>query len=174
MDIQTILSALGDSGASQLSEKTGASSSQITDLMSSALPALMSAMQSNATSTDGAQGLAKALDDHAEADTSDITSFLKNVDLDDGAKILSKIFGSNESTVQNALAEKSGLSASQVSTSLASIAPLLLSFLGQEKKSTSSSSGTDLTSMLGSLLGGGSSSSNGLESLLKGVTGLFK
>ncbi len=171
MDISTILKALGESGTAELTKQTGASDSQINTLMKDALPALLGAMQNNAKDSNGAAGLSKALDDHANDDISDIAGFLKNVDMKDGAKILSHVFGSNESKVENALAEKSGLSTDQVVKSLSSIAPLLLSFLGKEKKSKSSNDG-DLLSMLGGMLGG--NTSDLAETLLGGLSNLFK
>ncbi len=175
MDYSSILKMLGDSGTSELSKVTGASDSQISDLISDALPALLGAMQNNAKDTNAASGLAKALDDHAGDDISDIGSFLKNVDLNDGAKILSHVLGSDQSKVQDALAKKNGLSADQVSTGLASLAPLLLTFLGKEKKSKSSSNGdVDLMSMLGGFLGSGGKNNDLLGSLLGGVSDLFK
>ncbi|MFV0379813.1 MAG: DUF937 domain-containing protein [Anaerorhabdus sp.] len=169
MDLNTIVKMLGDGATNELKEKTGASSNQISDLMSNALPTILSAMQNNAKDDAGAASLSKALDDHANDDISDIGAFLKNVDVNDGAKILSKVFGSEDKNIQSQLAEKSGLSADQVSTSLASLAPLLLSFLGKQKKQ---SSGNDVMSMIGGLMGG--ANSDMAQTLLKGVKGFFK
>lgn len=172
MDINSILKVLGESGTSELSKAAGASDSQITDLVSAALPTLLGAMQNNAKDSESAAGLAKALDDHAADDISDVGSFLKNVDTKDGAKILSHVLGSNTSAVESSLAEKSGMDAGQVANVLTYIAPLLLTFLGQQKKSSSNSN--DLVSLFGGLLGQSQGKSGLTDTLLGAVTGLFK
>lgn len=169
MDLQTILSMLGENGTTELTKKTGANKDQVTTLIQNALPTLLSTMKSNASNEDGVKGLSKALDDHAGDDISDIGSFLKNVDMEDGSKILSKVFGSKTETVKQQLSDKSGLTMDQVTNSLASIAPLLLSMLGKEKKAKGN---TDVTSMLGGLLGGDMGDLAG--DLLKGVGKFFK
>lgn len=175
MDLSTILGALTDGGATEeISKTTGASSSQVTDLLSSALPALLGAMQNNSTDTTKAEGLSKALDDHAEADTSDITSFLKNVDKEDGEKIINHVLGDDKEKVTTELAAKSGLDVSQVISTLSSYAPLLLTLLGQQKKSSSTSGGLDVASLLGGLLGGNSNNSDLASTLMSGLSGLLK
>ncbi|MFV0556854.1 MAG: DUF937 domain-containing protein [Lactovum sp.] len=165
MDISSILGALGDTGTKELSKATGVSDSQVTDLITAALPTILGAMQKNAKDSKSAESLSKALDDHASSDISDVSSFLKNVDLDDGAKILSHVLGNDKSAVQNNLTEKTGLDSGQVTQILTSLAPLLLTFLGQKKQE---SSDNDLLSLFTGLVSGNKSS------LLGSLLGLFK
>lgn len=52
-------------------------------------------MTQNTGSSQGAQSLSKALDDHKNTNVEDLASFFKNVDRNDGSKILGRILGSN-------------------------------------------------------------------------------
>lgn len=188
MDLSQVLfnSLLGDSSLKTLSKNSGASQDQVQQVMGLALPVLMKNMQSNASTKKGETSLAKALADHGTDDVSNISAFLANVDLEDGNKILSHILGKNKETVEEDIADQTGLTSTQTSGILANVAPLLLSLLGgsllggQSKGSaTSSSNGLagGLAGMLASaLFGGGSSGSSsggggGLEDLLIGSLG---
>ena len=148
-----------------ISQKNNTSPEKASTVLMSAVPMLISEMKKNAETEDGANKLSDALDLHAEDDVSDIADFLKKVDTEDGTKILNHIMGSKDDTekVEKNLAAKTGMDKGQVAGILSSAAPLLLSFLGKEKKnaqaSDSSDKGNDLVSMLGSILSGGSSGS---------------
>ncbi len=167
MDLMTLLQEGIASAESvqTLSRKTRASDDQVSAVLMSAIPALMAGMQKNAESDEGAGGLAKALDDHADADVSDITAFLDQADAEDGAKILEHILGGHGETarVEKNLAAGTGMDMEQVAGILSTVAPLLMSYLGKEKrkstKGKSSGSKDDLLSLFGSMLSGGSGDS---------------
>ncbi|MDR1814471.1 MAG: DUF937 domain-containing protein [Tannerella sp.] len=164
MDLSSLLSTvISPDSINAISKNSGAKPSQVSDLLSKAVPLLLKGMQQNASTEHGASSLAQALDQHAASNTSNIGSYLSNIDLSDGAKILGHIFGGNNSKVQSGLAQKTGLSAGQVGSILSSVAPLLLSLVGSKKQSSNTGLGG-----LGGLLGGllGSQSSGGLDSLL--------
>ncbi|MDH6306827.1 hypothetical protein M2459_002157 [Parabacteroides sp. PF5-5] len=163
MDISDLLSVFTSSDSvTSLSKSTGAQPSQVSALIQSAIPILMKGMQQNAASESGAASLAKALDAHAGSNTSNIGSLLKNIDVADGAKILGHILGGKNSQVQSGLAQKTGLSSSQTTAILASVAPMLLSVLGGQKNKANVGSG-GLGSMLTSLIGG---SGGGLDDVI--------
>ena len=136
MDYASILKLLSGTGTSELSKKSGANDSVVSSLLTDALPVILGAMTNNAKDEKGASSLSKALDDHAGADISNLGSFLQNVDLADGAKILGHVFGSKQDTVKEGLAKKNGLDIEQVGTILGTLAPLVLTYLGQEKNNT--------------------------------------
>ena len=131
-----------------------------------ALPALLKALSSNADTNDGAESLAGALDQHRGDQVDDIKEYLRNVDAEDGAKILNHILGNKNQSVQNKLAKQSGLEKSQVSGLLSQIAPLLLGSLGQQKeKEKLDASG--IAGLLSQLTGsGGQSAGNGIMGLV--------
>lgn len=163
MDIAKLLSVFSNSDSvAALSQHSGVDSSQVSDLLAKAIPILMKGMQQNASTEAGANSLAKALDDHAGSDVSNAGAFLKNMDLSEGSKILGHILGNKKEDVQTGLAQKTGLSSSQVGSILASVAPMLLSVLGGQKQSANVGS-NGIGSMLSSLLGG---SDGGLDDMI--------
>jgi len=159
MDLSKMLkdTLLGSSSINTLSETSGANKNQVQQVLMDALPTLVQSMQKNASTKSGADSLSKALSDHAKDDTSNIGSFLKNVDLEDGAKILGHILGDKTKTVESGAAKRTGLTASQAGTILASAAPLLLNLLGQKKaeEDQKESGSGGLFSVLASALLGG-------------------
>lgn len=166
MDLMSLMDGIvSESSIKTISKKNNASPEQASGVLMSAVPMLISEMKKNVETEDGASKLFDALDIHAADDFSDISGFLKNVDIEDGAKILNHIMGSQRDTekIENNLASKTGLDKGQVAGILSLVAPLLLSYLGKEKQTANSSKtedkGSFLASMLGSLLSGGSSSS---------------
>lgn len=178
MDLAKMLTdtLLGSSSVNTLSKSSGANKDQVKQVLAGALPTLVQSMQKNASSKSGEESLAKALSEHAKDDTSNVSAFLKNVDLEDGAKILGHILGDNKNKVESGVAKESGLTSSQTSTILASAAPLLLSVLGQQKEDEDKKDTGGLLSVLGSaLLGGGDSNgSDGLgDALIDGLGSLL-
>ena len=143
---------LSGSVISSIAGQTGTSEKDTQNVLANALPALVGAMAQNASTEDGANSLAKALDDHTSS--KGLASLLQNVDTEDGTKILTKILGGETETVQNAVAKKSGASKVDTSKILAMAAPLLLAALGSQKKKTKTQS-DGLGGLLTSLLGGG-------------------
>ena len=95
---------LSSSVISSIAGQTGTSEKDTQNVLANALPALVGAMAQNASTEDGANSLAKALDDHTSS--KGLASLLQNVDTEDGAKILTKILGGETETVQNAVAKK--------------------------------------------------------------------
>ena len=96
-----------------------------------------------------------------------MASFLKNVDLDDGAKIIGHLLGNGDSV--KTIAKESGVSSKETSNILSAAAPLLMSLLGQgtsSKKNNNTAAALSIASavlqnvdvgdLLGNLLGGGS------------------
>ncbi|MAZ29417.1 MAG: hypothetical protein CL868_20380 [Cytophagaceae bacterium] len=142
------------------SEETGASKDKTASVLSMGLPLLMGAMKKNASTPEGASGLLSALSSgkHDGSILDNIGGLLgggadKGV-LDDGAGILSHVLGGKQSTVENTLSAKSGLDAGSISKILKMAAPVLLGLLGKQKRENNIDNGNDLSSLLGSFLGG--------------------
>lgn len=155
MDLSNILSSLtGNDMIGEISKHTNLDKAKITSVIQSAIPQFLNAMKSNAATADGAAALTKALGSHAGQ------SFA--FDLEDGKKILSKVFGGNLDSILSSLGAKAGATKDQISTILASIAPKLLSVLGNLKSSG------NIGDVLGSILGGSTSKGAG-KSVLGGL-----
>lgn len=157
---------------SDLAKKFGVDEREVTEAVKLAAPSLLGGMAINAQSEDGAASLSNALDKH----TAPVSS-IDEVDVEDGKKIVKKVFGEKEAPMVKALeAEASSSNAgSLISTLLPIIAPLIMQFLSGQKQQTQSSSGGGISDILGGLLGGGSSStassSGGLTDILGGILG---
>lgn len=192
MDLQkltgTLLSADTLKGLSSL---TGSSNSDVSNVLSAALPALLNGAKAQANDASTTEGFANALAQHAKDNTNDLAGFLGNVDLADGAKIVTHLLGSDKSDITSSVAKKAGVSKDTTSQIMSAAGPLLMSLLGQqadEDDDKDSGVGALLGSLLdnvdlGELLTGqssssassASSSSNGLSGLLGGLLGgLFK
>ena len=149
MDLNSILStALSSEAVKNIAKKAGSSSKETSSVLSAALPALLNGMNSQAA--DESTGFASALESHAGNSTSNLTSFIKNVDVADGAKIISHLLGSKESDETDAIAKEAGVSKAKTSNILSTVAPLLMSLLGQQ---TAGNSSSNVGSLVGSLLG---------------------
>ena len=133
MDLAKLAGTLLNSDSlSGLSSLTGADRSDISNVLSQALPALLDGAKEQANNKDTSEGFASALAQHAKDDTSNTSTFLKNVDLTDGAKILTHLLGANKDATVKEAAKKAGVSQKKTSDILSAIAPLLLSLLGQQ------------------------------------------
>lgn len=133
MDLLNLLTGAmtSQSTVNTLSEKSGASNAQIKKLLLLALPLILKAMTSNASSQSGANSLLSALTQHKNKASLDTQ--VREADTEDGAKIIGHILGGNSQSVMNSLASQSGLDSNQVSSILANIAPALLSGVSAAK-----------------------------------------
>lgn len=154
MDIMELLSGQLDSEKvlKQLSNSSGADSSQVQKAIKLAVPTLLESLGRNAKTEEGASALAKALDSHKDDNIDNIEDFLKNVNAEEGSKILSHVLGNNKQNVQKNLAKQTGLEANQVSDIMDKLAPVLMGTLGKQKASSNVDS-TGLASMFTGILG---------------------
>ena len=99
MDLTSIMKTmLNADSIGQISEKTGTSANEVKAVLLSAMPAMLSGLQGQASNNDTVAGFADALDSHARDDTSDITAFLSDVDLKDGKKIIGHLLGEKKTS----------------------------------------------------------------------------
>lgn len=151
VDIQKLTSTLLSADAiSGLSQRSGASSGEVKKVLSQALPALLGGVEEQAKGADTAEGFAAALSDHAKSNTSDLSGFLGNVDLADGAKIIGHLLGGSTEQTTKSVAKKAGVSKSKTSSILTAAAPLLMSLLGQQADEEDKGSG--IGDLIGTLL----------------------
>lgn len=164
MDLNSIISQLtGNNLIGEIAKKFNIDTNKIMDVIKAAIPKFLSAMQKNAGTAAGAAALTQALGNHAGQGLS--------INLEDGKKILEKIFGGNLGSVISNLGKQTNTTNDQVSNILASIAPNLLSVLGKGAGSG------NIGNILGGLLGGASNSNSGSNAgkVLGGLLGkMFK
>ncbi|RCS26888.1 DUF937 domain-containing protein [Polaribacter sp. WD7] len=166
-------SDLGKQIISGVAGSTGNDSSKTSSALTMALPVLMKAMQRNAATPEGAQGLIGALDKKHDGSILDNLGNLFNGGVNDdvvndGSKILSHVLGSKQQGVQQVIGQKSGLDAGAVGNILKVAAPILMGVLGKQKREQNVSSSSDISGLLGGLLGGNNANNeqNFLEQIL--------
>ena len=133
MDLTKLAGSLLSSDSIKgLSNLTGASNSDITSVLTNALPSLLNGATEQAKNADTAESFANALAQHAKDDTSNLSSFLGKVDMADGAKIISHLLGSGKDSTVTDVARATGVSQNKTNDILSAVAPMLLSLLGQQ------------------------------------------
>ena len=133
MDLKQLTGTLLSSDSIKgLSSLTGASKGEVSSVLTEALPALLNGANGQAKGSGTAKGFAEALAQHAKDDTGNLTGFLGNVDLGDGAKIIGHLLGSDKDSLTKAVSKKTGVSAAKIGQILSAAAPLLMSLLGKQ------------------------------------------
>lgn len=166
MDINSLLGTLLSSDSvSGVSKATKADNNEVASVLNAALPMLLKGAKKQSEDKDTAESFATALLSHGKKDTSNLSSFLKNVDLDDGSKIIGHLLGKDDDSVKK-IAKSSGVSAKKTGDILSAAAPLLMSLLGQESAAKKSDNNValelagallknvDVGDLIGDLLGG--------------------
>ncbi|MBQ9828673.1 MAG: DUF937 domain-containing protein [Lachnospiraceae bacterium] len=156
-DINSIMEMLSGDNLNGIGESLGLSSDQISSVIQMSVPQLLNGMKENSSTEEGAASLEQALLQHVDADTSDVSAFLASADTEDGAKIVDHILGKEGAeTATGEISEQTGLSLGNVASIMGSVAPFLMSLLGQQNSSsqaqTASSGGGGIGSLLGGLL----------------------
>ena len=133
MDLASMMQTMLNSDSiAQMSQRTNTSTDNVKSVLLSAMPAMLSGVQKQASGRNTVAGFAGALDTHAKDDTSDITAFLSNVDIQDGEKIVGHLLGRKTAATTKTAAKKAGLSTTDTGSILGTAAPLLMSLLGQQ------------------------------------------
>jgi hypothetical protein len=152
-------SPMGKQLISGVAGQTGQPESKTADVLSMAIPLLLGAMKKNVSSPQGAQGLMRALSSKHDGSILDNIGglFGGGVDesvMNDGAGILSHVFGGKQPQVENALSQKSGMDAGSIANILKIAAPIIMGFLGKQKSQGNVSDANGLNGLLGGMLGG--------------------
>lgn len=155
MNLESVLGLLNDKDLGKLSSQLGGNENDIKVGLISALPAILQALNKNTQTAEGAESLNKALEKHDGSVLNNLSGYLNNPDLSDGAGILNHLFGNQTENVAQAVSKSSGLDSNGSLKMLQILAPLVLGALGKQKKDNNlDASGLDaLTSMLALNLG---------------------
>lgn len=178
MNLSELLTGpLGQNVINNVSAQLGMSKTEASSAIGVAVPAILAGLTKNSQSPQGAESLNKALESKHDGSLLDnLSGMLQNQSStvqQDGNGILEHIFGKNKSAVEKGVAQKSGLSLEKVGPLLAMLAPIVMAYVGKQKRQTSTTSG-GLGDLLGGLLGGGApakKTSGG--GLLDAVTGML-
>jgi len=152
-------SELGKTVISGVSESTSTDEHKTNSVLTMALPVLMKAMERNAKSESGAEGLMGALQKDHDGSILDNLGDLFRGGVDeevknDGSKILGHILGNKQRGVEQVIGQKAGVDSSSVANILKVAAPILMGILGKQTQQKQINSQNDLGGLLGGLLGG--------------------
>ena len=166
-------SDLGKSLVSGVAAQTNQPQGKIQEVLTMALPVLMTAMKRNASTPEGAQGLLSAITNQHDGSILSNLSGLFGGGVDesvtnDGSKILGHVLGNKQGNVEQAIGLKTGIDAGSVAQILKVAAPILMGMLGNQAKQQNVNSPGGLDGLLGGLLGSGSKKNEQsfLESIL--------
>lgn len=153
----------GNEALEEISGQVGAEPSMVNTAIQAALPAILGGLASNAADPQGAQSLDTALEQDHDGSILQSLGSLGSLVLDqstptprhaDAGGILGHILGAGQQNevVQQA-SQKSGLQMGQVAQILMMLAPIVMGYLGQQKRQQNV--GADgLGGLLGGILGG--------------------
>lgn len=156
----------GTQAVDQISQDVGAQPSMVNTAIQAALPMILSGLANNASTPQGAESLNNALDqDHSDGGILGNLGGLGSLIFGgqqqqappprqaDAGGILGHIFGDRQGQVAQEVSNQSGLGMGQVAQILMMLAPIVMSYLGQQKQQQNV--GADgLGGLLGGLLGG--------------------
>lgn len=134
--LQELMSQFGDSELEAVSNKVQIDKSQASKALEGIMPTLLGAMANNTKTEGGAFSFLSALDrDHDGSILDDVAGFVTKSDAGPGAGILGHLLGNNRNAVEDKLSQQSGLSAGSVSKLMEIAAPLIMGYLGRQKRS---------------------------------------
>lgn len=163
MNLSDLLNShLGSQLIDGISGQTGATQQETSSVVNAAAPVIMGMLKKNASTTEGASGILNALNKHDGSILDNLSGFFGSSNAADGDGILGHILGDKRSSVENALSAKTGVPSSKVSSIIASLAPILMGYLGKQKnKSGNVTDSSGLGGLLGGLIGSTSTSGTG-------------
>jgi len=134
----------------QLSQQVGTTEEQTRTAVSAALPTLLGALAKNASQPGGAEALFGALKkDHDGGILDNLGGFLQQPNTAEGDGILRHVLGDRRETVERGLGKGSGIDPKQMSSMLTMLAPLVMGYLGKQRREKNLD-----TAGLGNLLSG--------------------
>ncbi len=134
MDLKTILSwLLTSDNIDWLAKQVGIENKQAQSLIKAWLPILIWSLKKNTETSEGAQSLSDALDQHQEIPTN-LTELVSGDKAMDAQKILGHILWQDKDKIQWQVAQQAWVSNDQSSQILGALAQAALGGLGQTKK----------------------------------------
>ncbi|MEN8125270.1 MAG: DUF937 domain-containing protein [Bacteroidota bacterium] len=157
------------------SKQMGLDKASTVSALGAAMPLILGAMKNNASSTDGAAGLLKALGNSNHSGggmLENLGSILggNNIDsnvLADGGNILGHVFGGQENNAANAVSKSSGIDLKAAMNMMKVAAPFIMSYLGKKTLSKGISDQNGIGDLLGGLLGNNANNQQDMASKLQ-------
>lgn len=123
---------------SQITNMLGANQTETSSAIQLALPMILSGLAQNAARDEGAENLNQALERDHDGNLLDNLAELESPNeitrRTDGLGILSHIFGQQQGAVAQQVSQNTGLDVGQVAKLLITLAPIVMSYLGKQKR----------------------------------------
>jgi hypothetical protein len=146
---QIIMQQLAGGASQQIAQRFGISETTAATAVQIAIPLILTALARNAAQPQGADSLHQALNDHDGSIFSNLSGYLADPQAGNGAGILGHVFGGQQPTIENNLAQATGLDPNAASGIMQMIAPLVMGAVGQTQQQDGLSS-SGLSNMLAS------------------------
>ncbi|MGB8404011.1 MAG: DUF937 domain-containing protein [Mycobacterium sp.] len=158
----------------EIAAKLGADEGEVNSAVQQLVPLLVGGLQHNAQDADHAAGIENDAANHAASGLLDGGVSVDQVNQDEGANTVAKIFGGNDTgQVAAALAGGGAGNSELIQKLLPILAPIVLAYIGKQlgggAASAPAASGGGLGDVLGGILGGGGN--NPLGGILGNVLG---
>lgn len=151
---QLLGNALSGGALAKIAGQLGTDEAGAQSALSTVLPQLLGRLQSNASTTEGADSLQGALGQHDGSVLDDVDGYLDRGDQDGSQdRFVSKVFGADRDTTVNALAGQTGFDMSKITSLIGVLGPIVLAAMSKSGAQAGGAGG--LASVLGGLLGGG-------------------
>lgn len=131
-----------------IAQRLGISESTANTAVQMAVPLILAALARNASKPQGAESLHQAINnDHDGSIFDNLTNYLGNPQSANGAGILGHVFEGQQATLENKLAQATGMDPNSASGLLETVAPLVMGELGREQQENGLTP-SDLSSLL--------------------------
>ncbi len=138
----------GNQALDQISQSVGAEPTAVNSAVQMALPMIIGALSQNASQPQGAESLSTALQDHDGSILDNIGGLVASAQQSDGGGILGHILGQKQAVAAEQISQQTGLDTGQVARILLTLAPLVMGYLGKQKREQGLNS-DGLSAMLG-------------------------
>ena len=146
---QVITQHLTGGAVRTISQRLGISETAANTAVQIAVPLILSALARNAAQPQGAESLHEAISkDHDGSILDNLTGYLGNPQSANGAGILGHVFGSQQPTLENNLAQATGMDQGSASGLLETLAPIVMGAVGKEQQEKGLDA-SDLSILLG-------------------------
>ena len=132
---QIITQQLGGSAARTIAQRFGISETTANTAVQLGVPLILAALARNASQPQEAQNLHQAVaTDHDGSILDNVTDYLQNPQTANGSGILAHVFGTQRPTVENNLAQATGMDQGSAAGLLETLAPLVMGSLGKAQQ----------------------------------------
>ncbi|MTI31716.1 DUF937 domain-containing protein [Xanthovirga aplysinae] len=133
--LNQLRSQVNDEDLNQISQKVGVNKDDARNGLESVVPALLGALATNTSSPQGVEDLDHALTrDHDGSVLKNIHAYFKKPDTKKGEGIVNHVLGPTRPEVEGYISQKSGLKPKEIHNLFDIAAPVVLGFIGKEKK----------------------------------------